>query len=71
MSESIYAGVYKRGIAVGHPADTYGDAIDFSFEEEKFRFNAASVVHIAKWNGYFYEAPIEKLRTIEREAASG
>jgi hypothetical protein len=56
---------------VGHPTDTYCETIVFSFEDEKFRFPAVRVFRIAKWNGYFYEAPIKKLRALERESASG
>ena len=63
--------LYDDGVAIGN-SDIRNDMVVFSFRNEKFEFPTIKVVpHIAKFNGYFYEADIEELRKLEREAASG
>ena len=58
-----FAGVYDRGIAVGH-SSIRNDAIDFAYREERFTFPVVQVVLIAHWNGFFYEASIDDLRRL-------
>ena len=65
MKQDMYEGVYDRGIAVGAP-DIKTDEITFRFRRELFTFDTEDVIHIAKYNGYFYEAPIDKLRKLSK-----
>ena len=61
-----FTGVYERGAAVGH-SDVKNDTMVFRFKGEVFELPSAKALEVAEWTGYFYEAPIERLR----EAASG
>lgn len=67
---SAFEGVYERGIAVGE-SDIKRDVLVFRFRGETFEFPMVKAVQVAKYNGYFYEAPIDELRRLEAEAASG
>ena len=57
--------VFKRGIAVGY-ADVKRDEMTFRYKDELFTFPTFDCVHIAKYNGYFYEARIAKLRKLAK-----
>lgn len=71
-----YKGVYKRGLAVGE-SDVVHDVLRFYFQdpetgqEERFEFPTFKAYPVVTYNGYWYEAPIDKLRELEREAAGG
>ena len=67
---SMFEHVYERGIAVGE-SDIKNDAMVFRFRDEKFKFPAVKAHAIARYNGYWYEAPIDEVRRLEAEAASG
>jgi hypothetical protein len=60
-----YPEVFKRGIAVGF-ADIKRDEMTFRYKDELFTFPALDCIHIAKYNGYFYEARIAKLRKLAK-----
>lgn len=66
MNHGTYAALYDRGIAVGH-SRIDEDAIDFRWKDELFTFDAKKVLWcgVAHHNGYFYEAPVEKLRKLQ------
>ena len=66
----MFEHVYKRGIAVGE-SNVRNDKLIFRFRDETFEFPTEKAIHIARYNGYFYEAPIDELRKLEAEAASG
>jgi hypothetical protein len=65
-----YAGVYERGIAVGH-SDVKSDTMVFRFRDEKFELPSIDAMRVARYNGYFYEAHIDDLRRLETEKAGG
>lgn len=66
-----YKELYDAGVAVGQ-SDIRNDTIEFYFRDERFAFPTVAVIpHIAKHNGYFYEADIDDLRKLEREAVGG
>ena len=61
----------ERGIAKGW-SDIKRDEIHFEFGEEKFRFPTIALIpHIAKFNGYFYEAKVEELRKLSKKNENG
>ena len=68
MSDPWYSfeGNYKKGIAVGF-ADIKTDSMAFSFRDEHFDFPWEKVYHLARWNGYWYEVPVKKLRKLAKE----
>lgn len=55
--------IYAKGIAVGH-SDIERDGIVFRFRDELFSFRFTPAC--AKYNGYFYEAPVRKLRKLKK-----
>lgn len=65
-----FGALYDRGLAVG---DTliHSDAMIFRWHDETFTFPLLAVHQWARFNGYFYTVPIDKLREMEREAAGG
>jgi hypothetical protein len=64
-----FASVFERGFAVGH-SNIKRDTIEFQFKGEFFEFPAAKALTVAKYNGYFYEAPIDALRKLEASLAA-
>lgn len=50
--------LYERGIAVGL-SDIKRDTMTFRCGSEKFTLTWRSFM---RWNGYFWEAPVKKLR---------
>lgn len=64
----MYEGVYKRGVAVGQ-TDIRTDTMTFRFKDELFEFPLPSVFHLAKYNGYWYEADVKKLRSLRKRMA--
>jgi hypothetical protein len=60
-----FEGVFKRGIAVGM-ADIQNDEITFRFRRELYTFPSIDVMHVARHNGYFYEARISELRKLAK-----
>ena len=71
MSErEPFAGLYDRGVAMGE-SDVKNDRMIFRFRQEVFELPTEKAHAIARYNGYFYEAPIDELRKLEAEAASG
>lgn len=73
MLHEQFASLYDRGIAVGS-ADVRNDSVIFRFRDEVFEFPTSKIYHLRfldhGWNGYFYTAPVDKLRELEREAVS-
>lgn len=65
----MYDSLYDKGKAVGE-IDIRRDEMHFRFRQEKFTFPTRRVFHIAVYNGYFYTAPIDKLRELERESVT-
>jgi hypothetical protein len=65
-----FAGVFDRGFAVGH-SNIKRDTIEFQFKGEFFEFPAAKALTVARYNGYYYEAPIDALRELEAALSSG
>lgn len=70
MSYDPFEALYERGIAYG-ATDIRTDSMIFTFKGEKFEFPTIKAHPIARYNGYFYEAPIDALRKLEAEAATG
>ena len=66
----MFEHVYDRGLAVGE-SDIQRDRMVFRFRAEVFEFPTVKAHAIAKYNGYWYEAPIDEVRKLEAEAASG
>ena len=58
-------GVLKKGIAVGM-ADIVNDEMTFRYKDEFFTFSCVDAIDIARYNGYWYEARIEKVRKLAR-----
>lgn len=56
--------LYDRGCAVGH-SNIMNDLMTFRFRDEVFEFPAIKVLALARYNGYFYECPVEKLRELK------
>jgi hypothetical protein len=56
--------LYEQGLAVGHAA-IKTDTMVFSFRDEVFEFPGEVVQPIAKFNGYFYTVPVDKLRKLK------
>ena len=66
-----YSELYKKGVAVGY-CNIRSDTLIFRFRDETFEFPTGDVLPgIAFWNGYFYTAPVKKLRKLEADAVSG
>ena len=61
-----FASVYERGFAVGH-SDIRRDAIVLQYKDEIFDLPTSVALRVARWNGYWYEAPIEQLRKLDAE----
>ena len=58
--------LYRKGIAVGE-ADIKTDELHFRFRKELFSFSTMQAMEVARHNGYFYEAPVKKLRAMKRK----
>ena len=69
MSDA-FEGIYERGMAYG-ASNIKTDTMIFTFRGEKFEFPTVVVHPFTRYNGYFYEAPIDDLRRLEAEAATG
>jgi hypothetical protein len=68
---SQFDALYERGIAVGQ-SDIKNDVVNFVFRDEKYSFPTLKVYgFLEDTHMGFYWAPIDKLRELEREAASG
>lgn len=65
-----FAAVYDKGLAVGF-GSIKNDTMIFNFNGEVFTFPAIKVHHLCEWTGYFYVVPVETLRKLEAEAATG
>ena len=63
----MYAALYDKGIAAGH-SDIERDVLVFRFRDETFEFPTFKAYPYVEFNGYFYTAPVDKLRELEREA---
>ena len=61
---------YKRKRAVGC-TDIRTDAMFFRFRKETFTLPVMVVNDITIYNGYFYEAPVAKLRALAKEQDHG
>jgi hypothetical protein len=67
---SAFDGVYDRGVAMGE-SDIKRDVMVFRFRQEVFELPLIPAMQVARYNGYFYEAPVDAVRKLEAEAASG
>lgn len=65
-----HATLYSLGIAVGW-SDIKNDSLVFEFRRERFEFPTIEAFPIAEWNGYFYTAPIIKLRALVEKKKNG
>lgn len=63
MRDEQFAALYDDGIAVGS-ANIHDDSMTFRFRDEVFNFPLLRVHPIMKYNGYFYEAPVDALRKL-------
>ena len=71
MSEfDAFSALYERGVAYG-ASNIKTDTMIFKFKGQKFEFPTVKVHALTYFNGYFYEAKIDDLRRLEREAAGG
>lgn len=70
MVFDTFSTVYERGVAVGF-SDVHTDEMVFQYKSETFSLPARQAHQIARWNGYFYEAPIDEVRKLEAELAKG
>ena len=63
----MYDALYAKGIAVGE-SNIKADTLVFRWKDEVFEFPTVELIPgIAAYNGYFYEAKVERLRTLEKE----
>ncbi len=63
-TDDPYEGLFERGHAIGYPKIST-DSVEFRFRDEWFEFPTIAVVGtIASHNGYFYVAPVKKLREL-------
>jgi hypothetical protein len=67
----MYDALYERGIAVGC-CDIRNDTVLYRYRDETFEFPTSKVYHMRfgpnyGFNGYFYTAPVEKLRELKQE----
>lgn len=58
--------LHSKGIAVGW-SDIRKDSLVFEFRKERFEFPTLEVFSVAKFNGYFYTAPVKKLRAMQKK----
>lgn len=59
-----------RGLAIGS-SNICADTMSFDYRDEHFEFPAMEVFRLATHNGYFYTAPIEKLRALAKKNKNG
>ena len=60
-----FEGLWQRGVAIGQ-TDIKNDEITFRFRKKLYTFPAFSAMHIARHNGYFYEASISEVKKLAR-----
>lgn len=65
-----HATLHSKGIAVGW-SDIKTDSLVFEFRKERFQFPTLEVLPIAEYNGYFYVAPVKKLRALQKKKIDG
>lgn len=65
-----HATLHSLGIAVGW-SDIKKDALVFEFQKERFELPTIEAFQIAEWNGYFYTAPVIKLRALANKNKNG
>lgn len=70
MPYEPYANLYDRGLAIGS-SSIHTDTMQFDYRDEHFEFPAMEVFRLSTYNGYFYTAPIEKLRALAKKNKNG
>ena len=61
-------GMWKRGLAMGNSV-LRTDTMRFRYRDEVFEFPCILVIpDIAVYNGYFYTAPVKRLRELQGKA---
>ena len=70
MNFESNAALYKKGIAVGQ-SNIYQDIMNFRYKKEEFIFPTMAVFNLMSYNGYFYTAPVKKLRALLRVVQKG
>lgn len=61
-----HATLHSQGLAVGW-SDIKKDSLVFEFRKERFEFSTVEAFPIARFNGYFYTAPVKKLRAMQKK----
>ena len=63
----MYDALYAKGIAVGE-SNIKADTLVFRWKDEVFEFPTVALIPgIAAYNGYFYEAEVERLRKMKEQ----
>ena len=55
--------LFEKGIAVGQ-SDIRADVVHFVYRNEQFTIPTFKLNGVLKWSGYFWEAPVRKLRKL-------
>ena len=61
-------GIYKRGIARGQ-VNIRTDSMTLRWRDEVYEFVLSDALKVATYNGYWYSAPIKKVRALAKEIA--
>lgn len=61
-----HATLHSQGLAVGW-SDIKKDSLVFEFRKERFEFPTVEAFPVALFNGYFYTAPVKKLRAMQKK----
>ena len=64
-----FSAMYDRGRAYG-VSHIKTDTMTFRFRDELFEFPTMKVHHLARYNGYFWEAEIGDIRKLKAELAA-
>ena len=62
----MYEEVYKRGIAVGQ-TNIRTDSMTLRWKRKVYEFPLSDAMRIARYNGYWYEAAIKRVRELAKE----
>ena len=63
----MFEELYAKGIAVGE-SNIKADTLVFRYRDEVFEFPTGVLIPgVAGWNGYFYEAEVERLRELKEK----
>lgn len=63
---NLNEGIYKRGLAVGQ-TNIREDSMTLRWRDEVYEFVLSDALKVATYNGYWYSAPIKKVRALAKK----